>query len=49
MMGAPMLPLSRQYNKLCDLADFDDPALRGMIRQIIAPRDEPQRELHRKF
>lgn len=36
-MGAPAL--SRQYVKLCDLADFDDPALLAMIGEIIPERD----------
>lgn len=49
MIRAPMLRLSRQYNKLCDRADFDDPALRAKLRQVIAPGRRAQQELHRKF
>ncbi len=41
--------LSRQYVKLCDLPDFDDPALRSQLRQMVAPGQDPQTELHRKF
>jgi SAM-dependent methyltransferase len=44
-----MIQLSRQYNKLCDLPDFDDPALRAMLRDIVAPGYTPQEELRRKF
>lgn len=40
--------LSRQYVKLCDLRDFDDPALRERIREIV-PGRAPEAELHRKF
>ena len=40
--------LSRHYVKLCDLRDFEDPALRGRIREI-APGHEPNAELRRKF
>ena len=38
--------LRRQYAKLCDLPDFEDPDLRARIRDI-APRPEEE-ELHRK-
>jgi SAM-dependent methyltransferase len=38
--------LRRQYAKLCDLADFEDPELRARIREI-APGPEAE-ELHRK-
>jgi SAM-dependent methyltransferase len=40
--------LSRQYVKLCELEDFDDPRLRAMLRDIVPglPADE---ELHRKY
>ena len=31
--------LSRQYVKLCDLADFDDPELLAMVQEIIPERD----------
>jgi SAM-dependent methyltransferase len=41
-------PWRRQYVKLCDLLDFDDPALRRRIREI-APNHEPRAELRRKF
>lgn len=41
--------LSRQYVKLCDLPDFDDPGLRACLRQIIAPVQDPVTELHRKY
>jgi SAM-dependent methyltransferase len=41
--------LSRQYNKLCDLPDFDDPALRAKLREIVGPGHTPEEELRRKF
>jgi SAM-dependent methyltransferase len=41
--------LSRQYNKLCDLPDFDDPALRAKLREIVAPGHAPEAEVRRKF
>jgi SAM-dependent methyltransferase len=41
--------LSRQYVKLCDLPDFDDPRLRSQLREIVAAGYEPTEELHRKF
>jgi SAM-dependent methyltransferase len=44
-----MVHLSRQYNKLCDLPDFDEPALRAMLRDIVAPGYPPEEELRRKF
>ena len=40
--------LTRQYVKLCDLPDFDDPRLRAMLRDI-APGHDEHAELHRKF
>jgi len=40
--------LSRQYVKLCDLPDFDDPQLRAMLRDMIAREHDPESELHRK-
>lgn len=40
--------LRRQYVKLCDLPDFDDPRLRAMLRDIV-PGYTPQEELRRKF
>ncbi len=39
--------LSRQYAKLCDLRDFDDPRLRERIREIV-PGLDSDAELHRK-
>lgn len=41
--------LSRQYVKLCDLPDFEDPQLRARLREMVAPGYEPAEELHRKF
>jgi SAM-dependent methyltransferase len=41
--------LSRQYVKLCDLRDFDDPRLRAQLREIAGPGYEPREELRRKF
>ncbi len=41
-------PLSRQYVKFCDLADFDDPVLRAKIRDIV-PGHEPHAELRKKY
>ena len=38
----------RQYVKLCDLPDFDDPEVRSRIREI-APGHEPWAEVRRKF
>jgi SAM-dependent methyltransferase len=40
--------LRRQYVKLCDLSDFDDPDVRQRIRSIVPGNDE-QAELRRKF
>jgi SAM-dependent methyltransferase len=40
--------LSRPYAKLCDRRDFDDPAVRARIREIV-PGLEPDAELHRKY
>jgi SAM-dependent methyltransferase len=42
------LTLSRQYAKLCDRRDFDDPNLRARIREIV-PGLESEAELHRKY
>lgn len=39
--------LRRQYVKLCDLRDFDDPAIGGRIDDIV-PGLEPPTQLHRK-
>lgn len=44
-----MTPLSRQYNKLCDRRDFDDPAIRARLRDMVAPGYTPEEELRRKF
>jgi len=44
-----MAQLSRQYCKLCDLRDFDDPRLREKIREIIAPGPTEHEQLRRKF
>jgi SAM-dependent methyltransferase len=41
--------LSRQYVKLCDLPDFEDPRLRERLREIVGPGYSPQEELRRKF
>jgi ubiquinone/menaquinone biosynthesis C-methylase UbiE len=41
--------LSRQYVKLCDLPDFEDPQLRRRLREIVAPGYSSNEELHRKF
>jgi SAM-dependent methyltransferase len=41
--------LSRQYCKLCDLRDFDDPQLRAKLREIVAPGYTSHEELRRKF
>jgi SAM-dependent methyltransferase len=50
MTSAPdSAALSRQYVKLCDLCDFDDPQLRAQLREMIAPGRQPREELHRKF
>jgi SAM-dependent methyltransferase len=43
-----MTALSRQYVKLCDLADFEDPRIRDKQREII-PGFPPHEELRRKF
>jgi SAM-dependent methyltransferase len=40
--------LRRQYVKLCDLRDFNDPTLRERIRDIV-PGYDPAAELRRKF
>jgi SAM-dependent methyltransferase len=40
-------PLRRPYVKLCDLRDFDEPAIRERIDDIV-PGLEPQERLHRK-
>jgi SAM-dependent methyltransferase len=44
-----MPELSRQYNKLCDLPDFEDPQVRAMLRDIVAPGYVADEELRRKF
>lgn len=50
-MASTLAPaaLSRQYNKVCDLRDFDDPQLRAMLRDMIGPGYEPATEVRRKF
>jgi SAM-dependent methyltransferase len=40
--------LRRQYVKLCDLADFDDPELRARIHEVV-PGLSPPADLHRKY
>jgi SAM-dependent methyltransferase len=40
--------LSRQYVKLCDRRDFDEPELRAAIRDVVPGRD-PDSELERKL
>jgi SAM-dependent methyltransferase len=40
--------LSRQYVKLCDRRDFDDPEVRAAIRDVVPGRD-PEAELERKL
>jgi SAM-dependent methyltransferase len=40
--------LSRPFVKLCNRADFEDPALRAMLREIV-PGRAPEEELHRKY
>lgn len=41
------MPLGRQYVKLCDLADFDDPAVLGAISEVVPERD-PVAHIERK-
>ena len=49
MSCAATLPgVRRQYVKLCDRRDFDDPELRATIRDIV-PGLEPEAELERKY
>ena len=31
--------LSRQYVKLCDVADFEDPELLAVVRELLPERD----------
>ena len=45
--GTSGTALRRQYVKLCDIRDFDDPDVRARIDDII-PGLEPPRHLHRK-
>ena len=40
--------LRRQYVKFCDIRDFDDPLVRGRIREIV-PGLKPEQELFRKY
>jgi SAM-dependent methyltransferase len=46
MSGAPKL--SRQYVKLCELEDFEDPALREALLEV-AGEVPPERQRHRKY
>jgi SAM-dependent methyltransferase len=48
-MTHPAPSLSRQYCKVCEIEDFEDPALRAMLREIAAPQPDAEHELHRKF
>jgi SAM-dependent methyltransferase len=41
------MALSRQYVKLCDLRDFDDPELLAVLRDIL-PEREPEAHVERK-
>ena len=41
--------LSRQYVKLCDLPDFEDPELCACLREIAGTGYTPEEELRRKF
>jgi SAM-dependent methyltransferase len=45
---ATVFTLRRQYVKLCDIRDFNDPLVRERIREIV-PGLEPEEELHRKL
>ena len=45
--GTSGTALRRQYVKLCDIRDFDDPDVRARIDDIV-PGLEPPRHLHRK-
>jgi len=42
------MTLSRQYVKLCEREDFDDPQLLAALREVIA-EIPPERQLHRKY
>jgi SAM-dependent methyltransferase len=46
-MSTVATELKRQYVKLCDIRDFDDPAVRARIDDIV-PGLEPPAHLHRK-
>jgi SAM-dependent methyltransferase len=48
MTGPSSNGLSRQYVKLCDVRDFDDPQLREMMRSIV-PGRPPGEERERKL
>lgn len=41
------MALSRQYVKLCDLADFEDPGLLGAVAEVLPERD-PRAHIERK-
>jgi len=45
--GTSETALTRQYVKLCDIRDFDDPDVRARIEDIV-PGFEPPRHMHRK-
>jgi hypothetical protein len=45
--GAEASPPQRQFNKLCDLADFEDPQLRDMMREIVGYEEDVL--VHRKY
>jgi SAM-dependent methyltransferase len=47
MVSSSAAPLSRQYVRLCNREDFEDPELRAMLREVV-PRDTPEEDLHRK-
>jgi SAM-dependent methyltransferase len=41
--------LLRRYSKLCEIEDFQDPALRAKLREMARPQRSPAHELHRKY
>ena len=47
-MATMTASFSRQYAKLCDRLDFEDPVISSRIRDIV-PGLEPEAELHRKY
>jgi len=42
-------PAARQYCKLCDRRDFDDPRVLAQLREIAGPGLRESEEIHRKF